>query len=528
MEDSRVTVYDEVNYPSFPIYYTHPDRLATMATLFGMKPEPAEKCRVLELGCFDGVNLAAMGLGLPNSEFVGVDLAGTAIARGNALLHDIGLKNVTLRHANLMEMAPNYGEFDYIIVHGLFAWVPQPVCDHILAICKNSLAPQGVAYISYNTLPGCHSRLMLREMVSFHNREFRDPQQQMKQALVLLKLLSNSRLKDPDLYTLLVRDELKRWSAREPEAFYHDELAEVFNPLYFHQFMDQARRHDLQFLSEADLFDMLPHGLAPNAAEVLDRIKDDIVLREQYLDFMRGRYFRKTLLCHPEVSLNRAVKPDCVRSYYISTMANPESTAPSLDPETKETFESKQGGKIVTADPLARAMFWRLGATGPERFPFARLVEEVELHARQQFWFIPKPDQHVPADMAEFIWSTYGAGLLDLHLTPAPFVVKVSDKPLASPLARWQARRSDVVATLDHRTLKLGNAIHRGILALCDGSRDRATLRADLLQVFESGALDWVDGDGKPIRDVTIVGKAIDEELESFLQKAAQSAVFMA
>ena len=85
-----------------------------------------------------------------------------------------------------------------------------------------------------------------------------------------------------------------------------------------------------------------------------------------------------------------------------------------------------------------------------------------------------------------------------------------------------------MVATLDHRTLKLGNAIHRGILALCDGSRDRATLRADLLQVFESGALDWVDGDGKPIRDVTIVGKAIDEELESFLQKAAQSAVFMA
>jgi len=33
------------------------------------------------------------------------------------------------------------------------------------------------------------------------------------------------------------------------------------NPLYLHQFMEQARRHDLQFLSEADFFDMVPHGL---------------------------------------------------------------------------------------------------------------------------------------------------------------------------------------------------------------------------------------------------------------------------
>jgi hypothetical protein len=116
---------------------------------------------------------------------------------------------------------------------------------------------------------------------------------------------------------------------------------------------------------------------------------------------------------------------------------------------------------------------------------------------------------------------------VDLHLTLPPFVVQVSEKPLASPLARWQARRSDVVATLHHRTLKLGNAIHRGLLALCDGSRDRDALRADLVQVFESGTLDWLDGGGKPLRDMTVVGKAIDVELQDFLQKAARSAVFM-
>jgi SAM-dependent methyltransferase len=527
MGDPPLTSYDEVSYPSFPIYFTHPDRLATMATLFGMKPAPPEKCRLLELGCFDGVNLAAMGLALPQSEFVGVDLAGTAIVRGRSLLSDIGVNNVSLRHIDLMEMAPDFGQFDYIVAHGLFTWVPQPVCDQILAICKNSLAPHGVAYISYNTLPGCHSRLMLREMVSFHNKDFRDPQQKMKQALTLMKLLSNSVVNGAEIHMQLLRDEYKRWTARAPEAFYHDELADVFKPIYFHQFMEQAQEHNLQFLCEADLFDMIPHGFAPNAIEVLDKIKDDIVLREQYLDFMRGRYFRKTLLCHPEVSLERSLKPECVRQFYISSMATPESTAPNLDPSAKETFGSSHGGKVVTAHPLSRALFWHLRQAAPERFSFSRLVEAVEARAREQYGFVPAPGQDVSVDIAEFVLSTYSAGLLDLHLSVPPFAVRLSEKPLASPLARWQARRGEVVATLHHRTLKLGNAIQRGIIALCDGSRDRAALRADLVQVFESGALDWLDGDGKPIRDLAIIGKAIDGELDNLLQIAAQSAVFM-
>ena len=527
MEASRVTPYDEVTYPSFPIYYTHPDRLSTVATLFGMKPALIEQCRVLEVGCFDGVNLAAMAVGLPQSEFVGVDIVGTAIARGRALTEEVGLKNLTLRHLDLMEMAPDYGQFDYIIAHGIYSWVPESVREQILAICKGSLAPQGVAYISYNTFPGCHTRLMLREMMLFHNRDFHDPQQKMQQALNLLKLIANSLENGVEPYSKFLREEFERLSVRPLEALYHDELGEVFAPLYFHQFMEQARRHDLQFLAEADFFDMVPRGLTPKAMEVLDRIGDDVVLREQYLDFMRGRHFRKTLLCHTDVPLNRAIKPDCVRSCYVSTFAKPESPALSSEPGVQETFQVVTGAKLSTADPLARALFWYLLEKDPERIPFQRLAREVELRARQQFGFVPRPDQDVHADIAEFIWVTYRAGLLDLHLHVPPYVVRVSDKPLASPLARWQARRSDVVATLHHKSLKLRDSVHRGLLTLLDGSRDRTALRADLLQVFESGKLDLLDGDGKPVSDMSIVSKTIDEELEEFLRKAAQTAVLM-
>lgn len=525
MAESQTTSYDVVAYPTFPIYYSHPNRLATIATLFGMKPADVEHCRVLEIGCFDGVNLAAMAVGLPHSEFVGVDNAGTAIARGRAMAEEVGLKNLTLRHLDILEMAPDYGEFDYIIVHGLYTWVPPPVCRQILAICKGSLAPQGVAYISYNTLPGCHNRLMIREMMEFHNRDFQDPQQKMQQGFNLLKVLAGSRENDAEPYTLYLKGEFERLSGRSLESLYHDEMSEVFAPLYFHQFMEQARQHDLQFLGEADYYDMVPRGLTSKAVELLDRIGDDVLLREQYLDFMRGRYFRKTLLCHPHISLNRKLTSDCVKSYSISTFAMPESTTPNYDPGAKESFKNNAGGTLTSADPLARALLWFLLDKHPERVPFEPLTAEVESRARQKFGFVPKPDQNVAADIAEFTWVIYRAGLLDLHIYSPPYARNVSDRPLASPLARWQAWRGDIVATLHHRTLQLQTAVHRGLLALLDGSRDRAALRADLLQVFASGKLILPDEEGKPIGDPSLIGKAIDDQLEEFLRKAAQTAV---
>jgi methyltransferase-like protein len=468
-----------------------------------------------------------MAVGLPKCEFVGVDAAGTAIARGRAMAEEIGLKNLTLRHLDLMEMAPDYGQFDYIIAHGVYSWVSDPVRKQVLAICKGSLAPQGVAYVSYNTFPGCHNRLMLREMMQFHNRDIHEPQQKMQQAFNLLKVLAHALEKSEEPYTKFLRDDLERLSKRSLEAMYHDELADVFAPFYFHEFMDQAQQHDLQFLGEAEFFDMVPRGLSPDAVKVLGRLSNEIVLREQYLDFMRGRHFRKTLLCHPDVALNRSVKHDCVRSYYVTSMTNPELPAPNPEPGATEIFRSSANATLTTSDPLARALLWHVVDKNPERILFSRLAAEVEARARQQYGFAPQPDQDIAADISEFVWSMYCAGLLDLHVHVPPYVTGVTDKPLASPLARWQARRTNVIATLHHRTLQLGISVHQGILALLDGTRNRADLQRDVPQLFESGVLDIHDADGKPIKDMNVVRKAVDEELEGFLQTAARTAVLM-
>ena len=83
---------------------------------------------------------------------------------------------------DLCEIGPAMGEFDYIIAHGVYSWVPDGVRDRLLAVCRERLTPQGVACISYNALPGRHVRMMLREMMQYHTRDCAEPGERVERA----------------------------------------------------------------------------------------------------------------------------------------------------------------------------------------------------------------------------------------------------------------------------------------------------------------------------------------------------------
>src|SRR5436190_7654189 len=153
MQPESETPYDVVMYPGRAYHEAHPDRLSTMAALYGMSPAPAARCRVLELGCGFGGNLIPMAYQYPESQFLGIDLSGRSIAHGQGIVAELGLKNLELKHGDVMEISAAAGEFDYILAHGVYAWVPDPVREKIMSIFKENLAPQGVAYVSYNCHP---------------------------------------------------------------------------------------------------------------------------------------------------------------------------------------------------------------------------------------------------------------------------------------------------------------------------------------------------------------------------------------
>ena len=158
-----LNVYDEVLYPPTSFPQTHPNRLATIAFLRGLQPAPINNCRVLELGCGVGSNIVGMAFQLPASEFIGPDLARRPIESGQNFVKELGLSNVTLYQIDVCEAdSERFGRFDYIIAHGLYSWVPQPVRDALLKLCARALTPHGVAMISYATYPGGFIEQLIR------------------------------------------------------------------------------------------------------------------------------------------------------------------------------------------------------------------------------------------------------------------------------------------------------------------------------------------------------------------------------
>src|SRR5205085_5907592 len=166
--------YERVPYPSGAQHHTHPDHVAALAILTGLDPAPPQRARVLELGCADGSNLIPMAAELADSRFVGIDLSPRQIENGRAMAGEMALENLELRAMSILDADVSLGQFDYIICHGVFSWVTTDVQEKILEICRANLAPNGVAYVSYNTYPGWRLREAARDMVVFHTRHCTD------------------------------------------------------------------------------------------------------------------------------------------------------------------------------------------------------------------------------------------------------------------------------------------------------------------------------------------------------------------
>ncbi len=488
--------YELVPYPSAPFSQAHPDRLAVLAILHGMSPAPVERCRVLELGCGDGGHLIPMAFCLPESDFVGIDRAAGAIGRGQAFAARLGLANLRLHALDLADVPAEWEPFDYIITHGLYSWVPRAVGDKILAISKACLAPQGLAYASYNALPGAHLRLMLREMMLFHLREIQQPEQRIGQAQALLGWLASAQRED-DPYGLLLKAEASRTLERRGQFLYHDELTELYAPVYFHEFIEHAARHGLQYLAEASLTELRPREFPAEVLEKLEELAGDPVLREQYLDFLRCRKFRQTLLCHQEVVVDRDSMPGRVSALYAASEAR--AVEPGGGDGVVE-FQGPQGARMSTRHPLAKAALTCLGEAWPRALAFAELREQTQ--------------GKDAGALAEILYWSAAAGLVELHACPLRCVSRAGERPVASPVARLQLQHGPEVTTLRHATVTVEGALERELLLLLDGTRDRAALLKALSAFAESHTL-------RP-------GTSIDAaELERALEKLTRLALLL-
>jgi methyltransferase-like protein/SAM-dependent methyltransferase len=533
--------YDVVPYESYPYSQSHPVRLLTIASLFGVQPPRVSTCRVLELGCSSGGNLLPMAEQFPQTHLLGIDGSRRQIEDGQRVVRELGLTNVELRHQDIREFSAGPESFDYIIVHGVFSWVPNEVQDRILEICSRCLAPQGVAYVSYNTYPGWRLRGMIRDLMTYRAAFFQDPAVKVREARALLDFLAESVPTENNAYGLLLSDEVRWLRSRADSYLLHEHLEEVNEPLYFHQFMARAAAKGLQYLGEADFSTMSAANFPPQVESMVCRLSAttpaevdrdapprrargddlDVIQLEQYMDFVRNRLFRQTLLCRADVTLDRRLPPERVYGMYIASSGQPE--VENLDPCTADrvTFR-RPGSTLTTNEPLVKAAMLHLRSIWPRSMAFADLLAA----ARRRLYpgalvLDARRAEEEKRTLAAPLLRCYATTHVDLSAEPERFTLEPPERPQATRLARFQAQAGQPVTNLAHESVRLSD-LERHVLRFLDGGHDRPLLLEVLADEVRAGRL-VVHEQGEEIDDPervqTILRQILDETLLAIIRK---------
>jgi len=493
--------YDQIPYPNYSHRETHPRHLEVIARLFGMNPPSINQSRVLELGCAAGWNLVPQAQDLPQSQFLGIDYSTRQIESGKTMVKQLGLKNIELRHADILDIDESWGQFDYIICHGIFSWVPQIVRTKIFEICSKNLVPNGVALVSYNVYPGWQLQSTIRDMMLYHIADREEPQERVTQARAVLDFLIKNCPQNT-LYSKLFQTELARVSDNEDAQLLHDHLEGVNDPVYFHQFIEQAGAMNLQYLGDVHFSQMILNNLSSDARRTLGAVP--LIQQEQYMDFLRNRSFRKTLLCHDDVKLERNLKLDILYGLHIA-MAKPLEPA-RLQPDSEEPLRIKTHDKeIVSEEPVVKAAVKLLSEIWPGTMPFEELnAKSLEmLSPKQRSQYKPRRNdagKDSKAVLASIFLEFMSVDLAECFVHPPRHALRPGEYPAASSVARFQALEGPVVTNFRHEKIKL-NETERRIITQLDGSKNRQALIENLRDAAESGAMK-VQRDGKMVKNL--------------------------
>jgi SAM-dependent methyltransferase len=513
--------YTRIPYPGLAFPQTHPDRLALLAILHGLEPAPPDAARVLEVGCADGMNLVAMAGHAPGLRAVGFDVVDPALGRAAAA--ELGLAHVRLEQADLLQPR-DWGEFDYVVAHGVYAWVPGPVREALMALFARCLAPHGVAFVSYNALPGARLRTMLREVALLHAGADADPVQRIARARELYAFMAPWAEDRPDAYGAVLAHELQRLRRLPTSVLAHDDLGDRYEPVWLRDVVAHAARHGLRYLGDAEPAELHADRQPPGVDAQLDALSGgDRVVWEQYADVLAGRAFRQTLLCRDDAPADDAIDPGRLRRLWF-TATEEAGIGAAAGAGDADLPGADAGGTDAAAvydaavgEPVTN------GSTGPAAVAQLALARPRSLSFGELRDALGGTD---PAHLAEALWRAFRAGEVELSAAPARHVTVVSARPEVSPVARWQAARGPELTNLRHDPVRLDDPLGRALVELCDGTRDRAAL-VDALVAAVGRDLKLTVG-GVPLTDGESVRAQLAAGLEPNLEILARLAMLRA
>jgi methyltransferase-like protein/cyclopropane fatty-acyl-phospholipid synthase-like methyltransferase len=457
--------YDLVPYDSHAFSSTRPENLSVIARLFGLETADFATAKILELGCASGGNIIPLAELYPNSHFTGVDYSAKQIQAGQECIHALGLKNISLQAMSIADIYDDFGEFDFIIAHGVYSWVAQELQAKILQICQTNLAGNGVAYVSLNTLPGWNTVNTIREAMLYHTQGLDEPQAKVQQSRSMLEFLVESTASIESPHAQSLKDEMASLDKSDDYYVLHDYLEGDNHPVYFHEFMQLAQGQGLQYLADTELNSMVLDNFPDSVSKTLNGL-GDVVQIEQYMDFIRNRRFRSTLLCHESMRIDRSIKASVIESLYLSSKLQSHTpiTEAKLKIDGAESIFSFGEFKVGYVDRLSKLIHLVLIEQYERPIDLKTLCQEVRLLASDVDDELIKNHVLNKLNIVKLVFS----GALTLHLSAGNYRMDIPDKPQTTELARLRARSESTITNCRHQELKV-SPFERAILVNLDG-----------------------------------------------------------
>jgi SAM-dependent methyltransferase len=458
--------YDELPYDSLPLPETQPDFLAAVARLHGFEAPDPRRARILELGCAQGGNLIPLAWRWPESECVGVELSRVQADAGADFVRRLGLRNVRIVHGDLARLADDLGEFDYIVAHGVYSWVPPAVQQALLDVCRRHLTANGLAYVSFNVAAGWEVLQPLRDALLARTAADAPAPVRYRQALSALDALE-AEWTDPVLLK-----EIAHLKQAAPSYLFHEYLADFNVPLRFAEFAAQLDAHELRYVGEAgprhavveleDAWGLAPEGMTGRWLDA-----------EAALDDARATRFRRALVARSTAPCAAPPRDEALHrlAFYADVSCDEEI---DLQAATEQRFRNPAGNAFPVTEPAAKAALMVLSAAYPSSLGYAAVRRATEDVMRNYGGAAGVDEIAFRGALFELVM----AHAVMPTVLAVEYANEVSSRPCAHALAREQARDATwVVSGARHVALDV-DVYGRTLLALLDGDHSLDALTA--------------------------------------------------
>jgi len=477
-----------LTYVSFPAPTRTPDRLSTIASLFGACPTPITNSLTLDIGCGQGWDILSLASAFPTANFIGLDISEEVLNLARKTAKDLDLNNITFYNLDITKLDDTNVEiknnlrpnsFDYIICHGLYSWVSEINSKAILKACNELLKDNGLAYISFNSMPAWSTRAILCQALRQFTAHSVDKLIAAREAIDFIY----TTLQDyPTPYSMSLRLELENIKKSSDGFILQELLSDHSHAEYLQTFVAKAKAVKLYYVADAKIERTVSKRLteikeAKALCKAVEKLPSQLE-QEQALDFIFPTWLRQAIVSKKELTTDK-IAHELLPKLYI---ASPLVPSHPDDPEGgNDTFMSPAGIHVQITNKNLYQAIYNLNMTWPDWITVVQLYKTLSAGSAYSL-------EEFSLDLIPLFYK----GVIELHSHPQLFSTTISNQPKIFKLALLQAKQQNWVTNLKFEYSTITD-FERQLIPLLNGENNQERLCKKMQELIESGELNLKD-----------------------------------